>query len=156
MCRCATLPYIPCNIESVSVFCVHASGRGLNGTVLCGVFAQLRFGFIGVINRSQKSIDEAQRIEESLKAEAEFFGTHPSYANMSSRLGIPYLTKTLSTTLMQHVRSCLPSLRTEITSTTEQLRSQMEEFGGTSWGRMEQVRTETPQNSPRKHRARIA
>ena len=63
-------------------------------------------GFIGVVNRSQKNIEERLEIKEAQKAEQEFFDGHPSYANMSNRLGIPYLSKTLSVTLMRHVRSC--------------------------------------------------
>ena len=94
-------------------------------------------GFIGVVNRSQKNIEERLEIKEAQKAEQEFFDGHPSYANMSNRLGIPYLSKTLSVTLMRHVRSCLPALRNEITSTTLMLREQLDSFGGESWGRME-------------------
>eukprot|EP01047_Picozoa_sp_COSAG01_P081164 COSAG01_NODE_16068_length_1273_cov_1.274276_1_plen_405_part_01 len=105
--------------------------------VLRGQVIPLRFGFIGVVNRSQKNIDERLPIKDSLAAEAKFFATHPDYANMSSRLGIPYLSKTLSVTLMRHIRSCLPSLRNEITTTTLLLREQMESFGGVSYGKME-------------------
>ncbi len=105
--------------------------------VLMGRVIPLRFGFIGVVNRSQKNIEERLPIREAQAQEQAFFDGHPSYSNMSNRLGIPYLSKTLSVTLMRHVRSCLPSLRNEITSTTLMLRSQLDELGGSSWGRME-------------------
>ena len=105
--------------------------------VLMGRVIPLRFGFIGVVNRSQKNIEERLPIKDAQEAEQRFFDSHPSYGNMSNRLGVPYLSKTLSVTLMRHVRSCLPSLRNEITSTTLLLQGQLDELGGSSWGRME-------------------
>ena len=102
----------------------------------------------GVINRSQKSIDGRLSIEDSLAAERAFFEEHPSYTNMAQRLGIPYLSKTLSVTLMRHVRGCIPTLRNDIAATIVMVREQLESFGGDQLGRVEQDKGSVCAQSP--------
>merc|ERR1719193_2049195 len=43
----------------------------LNGTVV-----PLKLGYVGVVNRSQKDINDGKTIQEAIKAEDRFFSTH--------------------------------------------------------------------------------
>lgn len=53
-------------------------------------------GFVGVVNRSQQDIITKKSIRDALKAEDEYFSTHPIYRNIASRCGTNYLSKTLN------------------------------------------------------------
>jgi len=56
----------------------------------------LRRGYIGVVNRSQKDIDGRKDITAALRAERQFFLTHPSYGHMADRMGTAFLQKKLN------------------------------------------------------------
>lgn len=56
----------------------------------------LRRGYIGVVNRSQRDIDGRKDITAALRAERQFFLTHPSYSHMADRMGTAYLQKKLN------------------------------------------------------------
>lgn len=64
--------------------------------VLMGKVIPLRRGFIGVINRGQKDIEGNKPIRQALNDEAGFFLKHPAYKPIASKLGTPYLAKTLN------------------------------------------------------------
>lgn len=49
-----------------------------------------------MVNRSQKDIKDNKKIAHALKAEEEFFKSHPSYRSIASRCGTPYLARTLN------------------------------------------------------------
>ena len=53
------------------------------GTDACKVLENrvypLKRGYIGVVNRSQKDIDENKDIDAAINAEKEFFENHPKY-----------------------------------------------------------------------------
>eukprot|EP00659_Diplonema_papillatum_P011981 gene11981-18498_t len=97
--------------------------------VLSGSVVALKKGFIGLVNRSQRDIDSQKDINAALKAEQDFFRTHPSYSKISHKLGTAYLTKMLSHHLLLHIKECLPQLKINITSLLEQTRSLLSEFG---------------------------
>lgn len=65
--------------------------------VLTGKVVPLKLGFIGVINRSQEDINSNKKISEALECEQIFFRRHLSYRVIASKLGTPYLAKTLNT-----------------------------------------------------------
>ncbi len=52
--------------------------------------------YIGVVNRSQQDIIKKKPIRNALRAEAEFFATHPLYRNIATRCGTPHLAKSLN------------------------------------------------------------
>jgi dynamin 1-like protein len=56
------------------------------------------------------------KFSEHLDREDNFFKTHPSYAGVSAKCGTPYLSKTLNEIIVKHIKECLPSIRSKITS----------------------------------------
>lgn len=80
--------------------------------MLTGSVIPVKLGIIGVVNRSQRDINSKKNINEQLKNEKLFFQEH--YKNIASRNGIPYLSKSLSELLMDHIYECLPRLRQDI------------------------------------------
>ncbi|XP_022251039.1 dynamin-1-like [Limulus polyphemus] len=71
----------------------------------------LQRGYIGIVNRSQKDIDEKKRIEDAVKREQEFFMNHGSYKHMADRMGTKYLQITLNKQLKFHIQERLPGVR---------------------------------------------
>ena len=84
--------------------------------VLQGKVYPLRLGYIGVVCRSQKDIMSGKPIKDALAAEDNFFKTHGTYAPLASRLGTPYLCRTLNMIIVKHIKKCLPIIRSKITS----------------------------------------
>nr|XP_057928530.1 dynamin 3a [Doryrhamphus excisus] len=74
----------------------------------------LRRGYIGLVNRSQKDIDGKKDIQAALIAEKNFFLSHPSYRDMSNRMGTPYLQRRLNQQLTKHIRDSLPALHSQL------------------------------------------
>lgn len=80
---------------------------------------RLNLGFVGVVCRSQKAIVEGISIKESLEKEDQFFSSHPSYrSNAGIRCGTEALSLVLSNILMKHIRSSIPTLKSQITTFT--------------------------------------
>lgn len=97
--------------------------------MLQGRVIPLKRGFVGVVNRSQADINNKLSIRDSLAKEQNFFKNHPSYRGMSSRMGTQYLSKTLNTILMHHIRDCLPEIKSKISSMLADLDQEMAEMG---------------------------
>lgn len=71
----------------------------------------LHHGYIGVVNRSQKSVNNKKDIAKALKDEREFFIKKDCYSDFVDRSGIPYLQKMLNKTLAKHILNKLPGLK---------------------------------------------
>ena len=56
----------------------------------------LKFGFIGVVNRSQQDIKSEKNVQEAVDQETGFFWTHAAYRNIAHKNGTRYLAKTLN------------------------------------------------------------
>jgi dynamin 1-like protein len=80
--------------------------------VLSGRVIPLKHGFIGVVNRSQKAIQDRKAMKEQLKMEEDFL--YANYHSLAAKNGTRYLAATLSRLLMNHIRSCLPKLKKKI------------------------------------------
>lgn len=65
---------------------------------------QLRRGYVGVVNRSQRDIEGKKNIKFALEAERKFFLSHPAYRHMADRMGTPYLQKVLNQQLTNHIK----------------------------------------------------
>ncbi|XP_070508514.1 dynamin-like [Chironomus tepperi] len=74
----------------------------------------LKRGYVGVVNRSQKDIDDKKDIKIAAKAELEFFKTHPSYRHLADRMGTDYLQRVLNKQLSEHILQNLPALREKL------------------------------------------
>lgn len=67
-------------------------------------------GYVGVICRGPKDIEEKISIQQKISDEREFFENHKSYQNLDNR-GIPYLVKTLNLNFLRHIKKSLPNVR---------------------------------------------
>jgi dynamin 1-like protein len=56
----------------------------------------LRYGFVGIVCRSQQDIIHNKPIDEALRAENEFFRTHPAYRSVATKCGISFLATELN------------------------------------------------------------
>lgn len=74
----------------------------------------LRRGYVGVVCRSQKDIDNQKDIATALKDEHNFFMRHSYYRNIIDRLGIPHLQQVLNLQLTEHIRKTLPGLQDKL------------------------------------------
>lgn len=109
--------------------------------ILTGRVYPLRLGFIGVVNRSQQDIQSGRPLREALAAEAKFFRSVPAYSNIAERCGTPYLAKTLSNTLMAHIRDRLPELKARITTLINQTKQELHSYGDDAQFSGNRVRT---------------
>jgi len=84
--------------------------------IIQGKIYPLKLGYVGVVCRSQKDILGGKPIKEALQAEETFFKTSSTYAPLASRLGTSYLCRTLNMIIVNHIKKCLPMIRSKITS----------------------------------------
>lgn len=84
--------------------------------LLLGKVIPLQLGYVGVVNRSQEDITLNRSIRDALAAEEKFFRSHPVYVSLADRCGMPQLAKKLNQILVQHIRECLPALKSRISS----------------------------------------
>lgn len=59
----------------------------------------LRYGFVGVVCRSQQDIMTNKGMEEALRAEGEYFRSHPAYRAVANKCGTAYLAVELNKVL---------------------------------------------------------
>lgn len=97
--------------------------------VLQGKAYPLRLGFIGVVNRSQQDIIQNKPVSEARAQEEQFFKTHPIYRQVANRCGVNFLSKTLNKILMNHIKECLPELRTKVNTTLTSTRQELAALG---------------------------
>ncbi|KAG7391866.1 Dynamin-1-like protein [Phytophthora pseudosyringae] len=97
--------------------------------MLQGRVIPLKRGFVGVVNRSQADINAKLAIRDSLTKEQNFFKTHPAYRAIAARMGTQYLSKTLNTILMHHIRDCLPDIKSKIGSMITDMDQELGEMG---------------------------
>jgi replication fork clamp-binding protein CrfC len=64
--------------------------------ILAGRIIPLRLGYVPVVNRGQRDIDNKKAITAALENEKNFFENHKAYRNKSSYCGTPYLARKLN------------------------------------------------------------
>ena len=64
--------------------------------ILAGRIIPLRLGYVPVVNRGQRDIENKKSITTSLDAERSFFENHRAYRNKSTYCGTPYLARKLN------------------------------------------------------------
>lgn len=82
------------------------------GELLSGEVIPVKLGIIGVINRSQKDINEQKTIEQSLVAEKKFF--QKMYPAIAHQQGTTVLGKTLQNQLIKKIKETCPDLKKQI------------------------------------------
>jgi len=99
---------------------------------LQGRVIPLRLGYVGVVNRSQRDIEERTPISACRREEQKFFATHPAYRSIAAQMGMGFLTQKLKTVLMHHIRECLPELKSRIAQCARELREELGSMGNSA------------------------
>ncbi|EPY24358.1 dynamin GTPase [Angomonas deanei] len=94
---------------------------------LMGDEYELKFGFIGVVNRSQESINSGQTMSDARAAEEEFINEY--YPELSGRMGTKYLTAVLNSVLVSRIKECLPFIRQQISDKVNDASVVLKELG---------------------------
>lgn len=103
--------------------------RGTNAVdILENKFFPLQRGYVGVVNRSQKDIDDKLDMTSAAKDEMKFFTSSSAYRHMSHRMGTQFLQKVLNEQLTSHIRETLPGLKERIREQYEELRGEINEI----------------------------
>uniref|UniRef100_A0AC35UDA4 Dynamin GTPase n=1 Tax=Rhabditophanes sp. KR3021 TaxID=114890 RepID=A0AC35UDA4_9BILA len=95
--------------------------------VLTGNVVPVKLGIVGVVNRSQKHINENKTIGDALKDEAIFI--QQNYPTLMSRNGTSYLAKCLNKILLTHIKKILPSLKEKVVRIHAQLKREISIIG---------------------------
>jgi|UniRef100_A0A2S2QA82 dynamin 1-like protein len=80
--------------------------------LLCGQVIPVKLGIIGVINRSQKDINEQKTIKQSLEAEEKYF--RMKYPTIADKHGTIVLGKRLQHLLIAKIKETCPDLKNQI------------------------------------------
>ena len=97
--------------------------------ILLGRVIPLKFGYVPVINRGQKDIEQKKTIRQALDDERRFFENHPSYKIKAHYCGTPYLAKRLNGILLHHIRSTLPDIKMRIEHSLKKYQSELALLG---------------------------
>ncbi|ODV89042.1 hypothetical protein CANCADRAFT_133114 [Tortispora caseinolytica NRRL Y-17796] len=101
--------------------------------ILSGRVYPLKLGFIALVNRSQQDIQTNLPLKDALRHEQEYFDNHSAYRNISHRCGTLYLTKTLNTLLMNHIRDKLPDIKARLNTLMGQTEQELASYGETTF-----------------------
>lgn len=102
--------------------------------ILAGRIIPLRMGYVPVVNRGQRDIDNKKAINAALQAEQAFFENHKAYRNKSSYCGTPYLARKLNLILMMHIKQTLPDIKARIASSLAKYSQELESLGPSMLG----------------------
>ncbi|KAF4946682.1 hypothetical protein FGADI_11001 [Fusarium gaditjirri] len=94
----------------------------------------LRLGYVPVVNRGQRDIDNRKAINQALEAEKNFFENHKAYRNKSSYCGTPYLARKLNLILMMHIKQTLPDIKARISSSLQKYSAELDSLGPSMLG----------------------
>ncbi len=95
--------------------------------ILHGKVIPVKLGIVGVVNRSQQNIMDKKDMAEQLRDESAFM--QKAYPTLARKNGTPFLAKTLNRLLMNHIRNCLPDLKTRVNAMALQFQSLLNSFG---------------------------
>ncbi|KAI5454515.1 vacuolar protein sorting-associated protein 1 [Naganishia albida] len=98
--------------------------------ILAGRIIPLRLGYVPVVNRGQRDIDQSKSIASALENERNFFENHPSYASKAQYCGTPYLARKLNVILMHHIRATLPDIKARIGQQLAKYSAELKALGG--------------------------
>ncbi|QRV86437.1 dynamin central region protein [Ceratobasidium sp. AG-Ba] len=98
--------------------------------VLAGRVIPLRLGYVPVVNRGQRDIEQSKAISAALENERLFFENHPSYKGKSQYCGTPFLARKLNMILMHHIRATLPDIKARIQQQLQKFNAELQTLGG--------------------------
>lgn len=97
--------------------------------ILRGEVIPLQLGYVGVVNRSQKDINDRKPIGDAQSAERLFFKNHAAYRSIANVCGTPYLAYKLNQILINHIKRCLPELKQSIHDNINDLEHEIVSYG---------------------------
>ncbi|KAL9638595.1 MAG: hypothetical protein Q9164_001461 [Protoblastenia rupestris] len=102
--------------------------------ILAGRIIPLRLGYVPVVNRGQRDIENKRAISYALENERQFFENHKAYKNKSSYCGTPYLARKLNLILMMHIKNTLPDIKQRISSSLAKYTAELNQLGDSMLG----------------------
>ncbi|KAG8529888.1 vacuolar protein sorting-associated protein 1 [Bacidia gigantensis] len=102
--------------------------------ILAGRIIPLRLGYVPVVNRGQRDIENQKAISHALENERNFFETHKAYKNKSSYCGTPYLARKLNLILMMHIKNTLPDIKQRIATSLAKYSAELNQLGDSMLG----------------------
>ncbi|RMJ23250.1 vacuolar sorting protein [Aspergillus sp. HF37] len=102
--------------------------------ILAGRIIPLRLGYVPVVNRGQRDIENKRPIAYALESEKNFFEGHKAYRNKASYCGTPYLARKLNLILMMHIKQTLPDIKARISSSLQKYSSELSQLGDSMLG----------------------
>ncbi|KAL3423187.1 vacuolar dynamin-like gtpase [Phlyctema vagabunda] len=102
--------------------------------ILAGRIIPLRLGYVPVVNRGQRDIDNKKIISAALENEKNFFENHKAYRNKSSYCGTPYLARKLNIILMMHIKQTLPDIKARISASLQKYTTELSGLGDSMLG----------------------
>jgi replication fork clamp-binding protein CrfC len=102
--------------------------------ILAGRIIPLRLGYVPVVNRGQRDIDNKKAITAALENEKNFFDNHKAYRNKSSYCGTPYLARKLNLILMMHIKQTLPDIKARISASLQKYTTELQGLGDSMLG----------------------
>eukprot|EP00854_Cymbomonas_tetramitiformis_P000503 gene503-896_t len=114
--------------------------RGTNAVAyLRGEVVPLKYGYYGVVNRSQADINEKQVISYAKAQEQQFFRSRTEYREVDQRCGVTNLSMALSTLLSKQMKREMPKLKAVFEQKLKEGGAQLKRLGqGTPQGRSAQ------------------
>jgi dynamin 1-like protein len=97
--------------------------------ILAGRIIPLRLGYVPVVNRGQRDIDNNKSIQVALDGEKRFFENHPSYKSKAQYCGTPFLSRKLNLILMHHIRATLPEIKSKIQAALQKYQTELLQLG---------------------------
>lgn len=102
--------------------------------ILAGRIIPLRLGYVPVVNRGQRDIENKKPIQSALEGEKNFFENHKAYRNKATYCGTPYLARKLNLILMMHIKQTLPDIKARISSTLSKYTAELNTLGDSILG----------------------
>ncbi|KAI9880855.1 MAG: vacuolar protein sorting-associated protein 1 [Pleopsidium flavum] len=102
--------------------------------ILAGRIIPLRLGYVPVVNRGQRDIENKKAISYALENEKNFFENHKAYRNKSSYCGTPYLARKLNLILMMHIKQTLPDIKARISASLQKYSTELNQLGDSILG----------------------
>jgi dynamin 1-like protein len=124
--------YDPKGVRTIGVLTkLDLMDEGTNAVeMLKGKEYHLKLGYIGVVNRSQKAINDGLSMSEAFKKEREWLEGQPDYMHMTNRMGTAFLAHQINKVLTNHIRASLPTIRTKILNMATQKEDELTMLGG--------------------------
>lgn len=91
--------------------------------LLCGHRIPVKLGIIGVVNRSQKDINDNKSMKETVKSEKDFL--RMNYPDIYKNHGNKVLAKKLQDILVKHIKNTLPALLKNLNDTKTKLQNEL-------------------------------